>query len=150
MTNIPLVSVAMATYNGEPFLREQLDSIYNQTYKNIQVLVTDDCSDDKTVHILEEYKIRYGLQYYVNDKTLGAVRNFERALSFCKGEYIALSDQDDIWFREKIDNLVNEIGDCSLIFSDAKLMGRYAKNDLDSLNKVSDYMAELQLRPDMA
>lgn len=142
MNNISLVSVAMATYNGEEFLREQLDSIYNQTYKNIDVLVTDDCSKDNTVLILEEYKIKYGLQYYINRKTLGIVKNFERALSLCKGKYIALSDQDDIWFPEKIENLVNEIDDYSLIFSDAKLNDRYSKNNLDSLNKVSDYMAD--------
>ena len=66
-----LVSIAMATYNGEKYLKEQLDSIYNQTYKNIEVIVCDDCSSDKTVEILDEYKEKYGLKYYINEKNLG-------------------------------------------------------------------------------
>ena len=53
-----LVSIAMTTYNGEKFLTEQLDSIYYQTYKNIEVVICDDCSTDKTIEILEEYKKR--------------------------------------------------------------------------------------------
>ena len=56
-----LVSIAMATYNGEKYLKEQVDSIYAQTYKNIEVIVCDDCSSDKTVEILDEYKEKYGL-----------------------------------------------------------------------------------------
>ena len=58
-----LVSIAMATYNGEKYLKEQLDSIYAQTYKDIEVIVCDDCSSDKTVEILDEYKEKYGLKY---------------------------------------------------------------------------------------
>ncbi len=57
----PLVSIAMATYNGEKYLKEQLDSIYVQTYKNIEVIVTDDCSTDQTVDILKEYQEKHGL-----------------------------------------------------------------------------------------
>ena len=57
-----LVSIAMATYNGEKYLKEQLDSIYAQTYKDIEVIVCDDCSSDKTVEILDEYKEKYGLK----------------------------------------------------------------------------------------
>ena len=66
-----LVSIAMATYNGEKYLKEQLDSIYAQTYKDIEVIVCDDCSSDKTVEILDEYKEKYGLKYYINEKNLG-------------------------------------------------------------------------------
>ena len=118
--NVPLVSVAMATYNGERFLREQLDSIYNQTYKNIEVVVTDDCSTDQTVTILEEYRLKYGLIYFVNEENLGFIKNFEKAMSLCNGEYIALSDQDDIWKPEKLETLVKEIGEYSLIYSPAR------------------------------
>lgn len=117
--SLPLVSVALTTYNGEKFLRQQLNSIYSQTYKNIEVVVTDDCSNDRTVEILEEYKQKYGLIYFVNDKNLGFVKNFERAISLCKGEYIALSDQDDVWKPEKIEALVNEIGNYTLIYAPA-------------------------------
>ncbi|MFX0090183.1 MAG: glycosyltransferase family 2 protein [Candidatus Hodarchaeota archaeon] len=112
-----LVSVAMTTYNGEKYLREQLDSIYKQTYKNIEVIVSDDCSTDETVKILEEYQEKYGLQYSVNETNVGIKKNFERVISRCQGEYIALSDQDDVWVPEKIEMLVNNIGRHSLICS---------------------------------
>jgi glycosyltransferase involved in cell wall biosynthesis len=103
-------------------LKEQLDSIYRQTYQNIEVVVTDDCSQDKTVEILEHYRRRYGLKYYVNDANLGYAKNFEKAASLCSGDYIAFSDQDDIFLPNKIETLVREIGGYSLIYSDAALI----------------------------
>ncbi|MFX0092783.1 MAG: glycosyltransferase family 2 protein [Candidatus Hodarchaeota archaeon] len=117
-----LVSVAIATYNGEKFLKEQLDSIYKQTYKNIEVVVSDDCSIDGTVKILDEYKQKFGLKYSVNEQNLGVVKNFERAISRCQGEYIALADQDDIWLPEKIQILVDNIRHYSLVCSCAYLI----------------------------
>lgn len=128
-----LVTIALATYNGEKYLREQLDSLYNQSYKNIEIVVSDDCSTDCTVAILEEYKKEYGLRYSVNDNNCGFVKNFENALKMCKGDYIALCDQDDIWFPEKIEILVNEIKDYSLICSDAVIIDSYG-------NKVAESM----------
>ncbi len=109
-----LISIAMATYNGEKYLKDQLDSIYNQTYKNIEVIVTDDCSIDKIVEILEQYARFHGLKYTVNEENLG----FVKVISLCGGEYIALADQDDIWEKNKIEILVNEIGSNLLIHSD--------------------------------
>lgn len=112
----------MATYNGEKFLRKQLDSIYAQTYKNIEVVVTDDGSRDATVEILEQYSKSHGLKYFTNNINLGFVKNFEKVMSLCNGDYIALSDQDDIWIPTKIETLVQEIDGHSLICSDAMLM----------------------------
>ena len=144
MNNSPLVSVAMATYNGERYLREQLDSVFNQTYKNIEVIITDDSSSDGTSEILEEYNRKYDLNYTINQKQLGFVRNFEKALSLCRGEYIALADQDDIWLPEKIEHLINEIGEYSLIFSDAILIDTYGNNISESLKKISTYIADTE------
>ncbi len=121
MKNNSLISVAIATYNGEGFLRQQLDSIYNQSYSNIQVIVTDDRSNDSTVEILEEYNKKYGLMYTINPTNLGFSRNFEKAISLCSGDYIALADQDDMWKSNKLEALINNIGDHSLIYSDAVL-----------------------------
>ena len=118
-----LVSVAMATYNGSRFLRQQLDSILNQTYRGIEVVICDDRSQDNTVDILKEYsKANRNLHYYVNESRLGYIKNFERAIALCAGNYIALSDQDDVWLREKIAVLLEEIGDDLLIHSDAKII----------------------------
>ncbi len=98
-----MISLALPTYNGEKYLREQLDSIYSQTLVPDEVIVVDDCSTDGTVGILEEYRKKYGLKYYVNEKNLGYNKNFEKAIMLCSGDYIALSDQDDIWLPQKIE-----------------------------------------------
>ena len=144
VNNDKLVSIAMATYNGEKYLREQLDSIYNQTYKNIEVIVCDDCSVDETVTILEEYKQKYGLIYYINEKNLGFVKNFEKAASLCNGEFIAFSDQDDIWLPEKIETLVNEICDYSLIHTNSALINANGEDLNDTLK--SRLLRELGLK----
>ena len=103
------ISVALTTYNGERFLREQLDSLYTQTLLPDEVIVCDDCSTDNTLKILEEYSIKYGLQYYRNDSSLGVNANFFRAISLCHGDYICICDQDDVWMSHKIATLVSAI-----------------------------------------
>jgi glycosyltransferase involved in cell wall biosynthesis len=104
-----MISLAMPTYNGGEFLREQLDSIYGQTLLPDEVIVVDDCSTDNTIEILEEYKAKYGLIYIKNEKNLGYNKNFEKAISLCSGDYIVLSDQDDIWLPSKIEKCYNVI-----------------------------------------
>ncbi len=135
--NNPLVSIAMATYNGEKFLQKQLDSIYGQTYKNIEVIVTDDCSTDKTVEILQEYKKNYGLKYHINDHNLGFIKNFEKAITLSNGNYVALADQDDIWLPEKIETLVEKIKGYSLVCSDASLINGNDEIMITSFNEYS-------------
>lgn len=102
-----MISLAMPTYNGEKYLREQLDSIYQQTIVPDEVIVVDDNSNDNTIKILQEYKERYGLIYFVNEQNLGYNKNFEKAISLCSGDYIALCDQDDIWLPTKIEKTYN-------------------------------------------
>ena len=97
------VSIAMATYNGERFLRKQLDSLFSQTRRPDEVVVCDDNSSDGTIDILKEYKLKYGLRYYVNSSSLGVNRNFFKAIELCTGDYIAICDQDDIWLPNKIE-----------------------------------------------
>ena len=132
-----LISIAMATYNGSKYMKEQLDSIYAQTYKNFEVIVVDDLSTDETVQILEQYKRKYGLTYFVNDKNMGVTKNFEKAISLCKGEYIALVDQDDIWLPEKIEVLYENIGAASLIYSNAGIVN--AKSEIQNKTAKSIY-----------
>jgi glycosyltransferase involved in cell wall biosynthesis len=99
----PSVSVAMATYNGEKYLEEQLDSILSQTLKPSEIIVCDDQSTDGTREILDNYQQKGLLRYSVNDKRLGFIGNFKRAVSLTSPDnYIALSDQDDIWMPGKI------------------------------------------------
>lgn len=98
-----MISLALPTYNGEKYLREQLDSIFNQTMVPEEIVVVDDRSTDSTIQILEEYKQKYGLKYYINEQNLGYNKNFEKAITLCQGDYIALCDQDDVWLPEKIE-----------------------------------------------
>lgn len=103
------ISVAIATYNGEKYLREQLESLYSQTRLPDEVVVSDDCSTDNTLSILSEYEKKYGLKILQSQVGLGVNKNFEKAISNCTGDYIAICDQDDIWFPQKIEILLNKI-----------------------------------------
>lgn len=120
-----LISVAMCTYNGEKYIKEQLDSILQQTYKNIEVIITDDCSTDNTIDIIQKYqKNDDRVKLYINKTNLGFLKNFEYAISLCAGDYIALADQDDIWKKEKLELFSKNIKDNSLIYSDAILIDK--------------------------
>lgn len=93
----PLVSVVMATYNDKPkYLRQSLDSIRNQTYKNIEVIVLDDSADQKTIDALGDYRSDHRIHIYHSDKRLGFVRSLNKGLDFAKGKYIARMDGDDV------------------------------------------------------
>ena len=84
---LPKISVAMCTYNGERFLAEQLDSILNQTYKNIELVIVDDLSTDGTLLLLEEYARRDGrIRVIRNGQNIGFVRNFEKAMGSVAGD----------------------------------------------------------------
>ncbi|MFN3300383.1 MAG: glycosyltransferase family 2 protein [Sediminibacterium sp.] len=103
----PLVSVILATYNGELYIREQVDSILRQTYKNIEIIFVDDCSSDKTVSILDSICHNYShCSLIINTENMGYIRNFEKGMMMAKGEFIAPADQDDIWLPEKIEKLI--------------------------------------------
>jgi len=119
----PLVSIALCTYNGEEFLKEQLDSLIAQTYRNLEIIVVDDCSTDSTIGILSEYADQHPLiQLFRNEKNLGYTQNFEKALRLCKGEFIAICDQDDIWLPEKISLQVDAIKTNLLIYHDSEFI----------------------------
>lgn len=114
------VSVVMCTYNGKQFLREQMDSILAQDYPLHEIIVQDDRSTDDTWDILQTYaKAHPGLfKLFRNDEQLGFNRNFHTALLRATGQYVAISDQDDIWFPQKISKQVAAIGNADLCFSD--------------------------------
>lgn len=96
----PLVSILMNCYNGEIYLKEAIDSIYNQTYQNWEIIFVDDCSDDKSADIARSYDSR--LKYYRLDEKipLGPARDW--GLKFVKGKYLAFLDVDDLWIPTKL------------------------------------------------
>ena len=129
----PLVSVALATYNGQKYIEKQLLSLINQDYKNLEIVVSDDCSTDGTWSILCDYaKKDSRIRLLPREFNRGYVKNFIRVFKECRGELITPSDQDDIWHPEKIRLLIENIGDSTLIYSNNRLID---ENDV-SLNKT--------------
>lgn len=118
----PLISIALCTYNGEKHLEEQLKSIIAQSYKNIEIVAVDDCSGDDSISILNKYANKITIHIYSNSANLGYIKNFEKAVSLCEGDFIALCDQDDIWEPHKLERLLEEIKDNMLIYSDSELV----------------------------
>lgn len=115
----PRVSVVMCTYNGAAFLREQLDTILAQDYPLHEILVQDDCSTDGTPAILSDYAARDSrVHVFRNAERMGFNRNFHTAMLRATGDFIAIADQDDIWFPQKIRRQVEEIGDCDVCYSE--------------------------------
>lgn len=102
-------SVAMTTYNGEKYIKEQLMSILTQTVPANEIIICDDCSKDNTVNIIEkivkENTTMTEIKLYRNKSNLGYIKNFYQAISLTKGDYIFLSDQDDIWHLDKIEKM---------------------------------------------
>ncbi|HEV7381561.1 MAG TPA: glycosyltransferase [Dyadobacter sp.] len=136
-TNL-LVSIALCVYNGERFLKEQLDSLVYQTYSPIEIVVVDDCSTDSSLQIVEEYAGRFkNIKIFKNDRNLGYVKNFEKAMTLCTGELIALCDQDDVWDLNKISLQVALIGDNQLIYHDSRFIDELGR---DMNKKMSDVL----------
>lgn len=124
MTTSPLVSIALCTYNGSKYLPIQLESILNQTYQHIEIVIVDDRSTDDTYELLKSYESKYPnkIRLFKNEKNLGFVKNFEKAISLCQGSLIALSDQDDFWNSNKIEAQVENIKDNQLIYHDSLMI----------------------------
>lgn len=104
MTTQTRISVAMAVYNGELFIQEQLDSFVRQTRLPDELVISDNCSTDGTVEIVREFAAHapFPVRLFINELNLGVSKNFERAIGECTGDIIFLSDCDDIWYPDKI------------------------------------------------
>lgn len=108
----------MATYNGEEYLREQIDSILAQSYPVYELIIQDDCSTDQTVAIVREYmQTSPNIKLFINERNVGFNENFRLAALHATGDFVALSDQDDIWFPQKLERQVAAIGDADICFT---------------------------------
>lgn len=99
------ISIAMATYNGEKYLQEQLRSLEAQTRLPDELVVTDDCSTDQTLKIIEEFALKssFPVRVFRNDVNLGYSDNFLKAANLCTGSWISFCDQDDVWLPNKLE-----------------------------------------------
>lgn len=128
MLKLPLLqtlSIALCTYNGSRFIREQFQSLANQTLQPFEVVVTDDCSQDETISIIQEFSKVLNIKIFINDSPLKVTKNFEKAISLCNGNIILMCDQDDIWHPDKlakISKYFQENPNKLAAFSDADLV----------------------------
>lgn len=119
------VDILLATYNGENYLVEQLESILSQSYSNFRLLISDDCSTDGTRKILEEYKEKDNrIQLFFQGNNLGVIKNFEYLLKKVESKYYMLSDQDDIWKNNKIERTVEKLenSESDLVYTDLEVV----------------------------
>lgn len=143
----PRISIALCTYNGESFLRQQLGSIAKQTLLPDEVIISDDGSADSTPDIVKKFgdEVPFRVEWLSNSKNLGTTKNFEQAIRACKGEYIFLCDQDDYWLPDKIQQLatyLDEQPEVHVVFTDALLVD----DNLNSLDK--SLFKELRFLPE--
>jgi glycosyltransferase involved in cell wall biosynthesis len=122
-----IVSIALATYNGELYISEQLDSIANQTKLPDELVVSDDNSTDSTLDIVNEFArhVDFPVKVSINKERLGSTRNFEVAICACSGDIIFLCDQDDIWYPDKIARITEHFmnnAEIGVIFTNADVV----------------------------
>ncbi|WP_207426498.1 glycosyltransferase family 2 protein [Pedobacter sp. SYSU D00535] len=138
------LSVCIATYNGESYLQEQLKSILDQLRYDDEVIVSDDGSTDHTLTIIESFHdSRIRVLHSARPKS--PVSNFEHALSHAKGEYIFLSDQDDIWFPNKVNLVLGYLKKYDLVVHDCKIQkdGRVVGSYFSDSNSGSGLIKNL-------
>jgi glycosyltransferase involved in cell wall biosynthesis len=121
------ISIAMCTYNGAQYLQNQLDSFASQTYPAYELIVCDDGSTDDTLALIESFagRVTFPVRVFKNERNLGSTRNFEKAIGICVGDLIALSDQDDEWYPDKLarmHRLFEELPEALAAFSNADVI----------------------------
>lgn len=116
-----MVSVCMATYNGEEYLFEQVKSIIDQLNVNDELIISDDGSTDKTIAILKSFNDDR-IKIYFNEGTRGPIGNFQSALRQASGDLIFLADQDDIWFDNKIKVMSAYLNKYDVVACDCKIV----------------------------
>src|SRR5215213_2898715 len=126
------ISVAMCTYNGAELLPAQLQSIITQSRPPDEIVICDDRSTDDTQALIKKFATDspIPITLHINQQNLGSVKNFERAISLCTGDVIALSDQDDVWRSDKLERfetVLNSSPTAGLVFSDADVVDENLK-----------------------
>ncbi|MGI8952516.1 MAG: glycosyltransferase family 2 protein [Chitinophagaceae bacterium] len=147
-TNCNSVSVALAVYNGEKYLPQQLASLQSQTLKPCELVVLDDCSTDRSVEIINAFQFPFDKKNFSNEKNMGPVYTFKKLAALCQGNFIAFCDQDDIWLPTKL-----ELSLCAIkkfdnnipavVFSDLSII-----NEHDTLVQNS-FWKQMAIKPNL-
>ncbi|MGN1206208.1 MAG: glycosyltransferase family 2 protein [Eubacterium sp.] len=139
------IGIILATYNGEKYLREQLESILSNTFTDYEIHICDDGSTDGTVAIAKEYVEKYPqISLWQNEKNQGYTKNFLQAMKRETTPYVMLCDQDDIWKPDKIEMTYRAMKEAEesenmpiLVFTDAENYDDATKKDMGSFHKTS-------------
>lgn len=151
-----MIDILLSTYNGEDFLREQLDSILSQNEHSWRLLIRDDASSDATVEVIKEYCEKHPdtITFITDSETspLGPAQSFNRLLNKSKAPYVMFSDQDDVWLPEKIEKMLSVMKDMELasngsvpilLHSDLEVVNENLKNIADSFIKKNNLNPEI-------
>jgi glycosyltransferase involved in cell wall biosynthesis len=143
---MPRVSVGLPVYNGERYLNDLLDSLLDQTYKDFEVVICDNASDDRTPEICESYvsENRY-FRYYRNEKNLGAAYNFNRTFKLSSGEYFKWVAYDDLYAPTHLEKCLE------ILDQESSVVLSYPKTVIidEKGKKLSDYEDRVNLRSPM-
>lgn len=138
----PLISIVMASYNGEKYLRPQLDSLLAQDYPSLEIVCVDDASSDGTWSILQAYQAKDSrLTIIQQTSNQGYIDTFEKGILAATGDLIALADQDDIWIPSKISNLYDALGQASLVYSDSELINAHGEKLGQKMSQIKKQIA---------
>src|SRR5215471_15994935 len=126
------ISIAMATYNGEAYVEQQIESILRQTRLPDELIVSDDCSSDRTIELIRKATrgCAFAVRILQNARNLGMNRNYEIAIREATGDIIILSDWDDYWLPERVSETASaftESRDVVLVYCDAELTDGYLR-----------------------
>ena len=113
-----LVSVIIPTFNVEKYIDRTIECVANQTFKNIEIIIVDDCSSDNTVNIVKEIMLkRDNIRLFIQPQNLGAAEARNRGLFEAKGQYVAFLDSDDLWEQRKIEMQIQDMKSHNIAFS---------------------------------
>ena len=148
MITMPRVSILMNGYNSQKYLKEAIDSVYDQTFQEWEIIFIDNCSTDNTKNIVDSYDEK--IKYYKTEKNIpiGAARNF--GLKYCTAEYLAFLDTDDIWLKNKLElqvTIMDENSECQFCYGSVIYIDeRGSKIGKLILDDESGYLFSKQLK----
>jgi glycosyltransferase involved in cell wall biosynthesis len=142
------ISIAMCTYNGDRFLGEQLRTLREQTKPPFEVIICDDGSTDTTAQLVRDFAAgaSFPVVFVSNPANLGSTRNFDQAINLCRGQAIALCDQDDLWAPNKLERLAQVLEKPGVggVFSNAALINDQSELLPESLWERRKYTSRRQ------
>lgn len=133
----PTISIIMACYNSEKWIKETIQCVQAQTYTNWELLITDDCSSDNSVALIKEEQDKdERIKLFISETNQGAGKSRNNSLSHARGRYIAYLDSDDLWTPEKLDHQIKFMQEKDIVM---------CYTDYDLINEIGEYRKTIQV-----